>query len=105
MITLDDIHADLHMHTTWSDGKLSVREMAEAARARGRKFIVITDHSQYSTIANGMSVERILEQRDEVRAVDEAMGPDFKVFHGVEMDIRADGNWIIPTKYWRSWIS
>lgn len=91
LITLDDIRADLHMHTTWSDGKHSIREMAEAARDRGRQYIVITDHSQYSSIANGLTPERLLEQQKEVRAVDEAMGPDFRVFHGVEMDIRADG--------------
>jgi DNA polymerase (family X) len=96
LIILDDIRADLHMHTTWSDGLLNVREMAEAARARGRQYIVITDHSQYSTIANGLSVERLLEQQQEVRAVDEAMGPDFRVFHGVEMDIRSDGTLDYP---------
>ncbi len=91
LIVMDDIHADLHMHTVWSDGKLTVREMAEAARERGRKFIVITDHSQYSTIANGLTIDRMMEQQKEVRAVDEAMGPDFRVFHGIEMDIRSDG--------------
>ena len=96
LIVLDDIQADLHMHTTWSDGKLSVREMAEAAKARGRKYIVITDHSQYSAIANGLPVERLLEQQKEVREVDEAMGPDFRVFHGVEMDIRSDGTLDLP---------
>lgn len=96
MIVLGDMQADLHMHTTWSDGKLSAHEMAEAARARGRNYIVITDHSQYSTIANGLSVERLLEQQQEVRQVDEAMGPDFRVFHGVEMDIRSDGTLDYP---------
>lgn len=96
LIVLDDIQADLHMHTTWSDGKLSVREMAEAAKARGRKYIVITDHSQYSAIANGLPVERLLEQREEVQQVAEAMGPDFRVFHGVEMDIRSDGTLDYP---------
>lgn len=96
LITLADIQADLHMHTTWSDGRLSVREMAEAARQRGRKFIVITDHSQYSTIANGLTVERLMEQRKEVQQVDAEMGPDFRVFHGVEMDIRTDGTLDYP---------
>lgn len=96
LITLEDIHADLHMHTTWSDGKLSVREMAEAARERGRKFIVITDHSDYSAIANGLSVERLMEQQEEVRRVDAEMGPDFRVFHGTEMDIRPDGTLDFP---------
>jgi DNA polymerase (family X) len=96
LITLDDIHADLHMHTTWSDGKLSVREMADAAKARGRKFIVITDHSAYSGIANGLSVERLLQQQEEVRHVDAEMSPDFRVFHGTEMDIRTDGTLDFP---------
>ncbi|MBC6935087.1 MAG: DNA polymerase/3'-5' exonuclease PolX [Chloroflexi bacterium] len=96
LIVLGDIQADLHMHTTWSDGRLSIREMAEAARARGRKYIVITDHSQYSTIANGLSVERILRQQEEVRRVDAEMSSDLRVFHGVEMDIRSDGTLDFP---------
>ncbi len=96
LITLADIQADLHMHTTWSDGTLSIRDMAEAARARGRRYIVITDHSHYSTIANGLSVERLLQQQEEIRRVDADMGPDFRVFHGVEMDIRSDGTLDYP---------
>ncbi len=96
LITLNDIQADLHMHTTWSDGTLSVRGMAEEALKRGRKFIVITDHSQYSAIANGLSVERILEQQAEVRQVDAEMGSEIRVFHGVEMDIRSDGTLDYP---------
>jgi DNA polymerase (family 10) len=96
LITLEDIHADLHMHTTWSDGKLSIRDMAEEARARGRKYIVITDHSAYSSIANGLSVERLMSQQEEVRRVDAEMGPDFRAFHGTEMDIRPDGTLDFP---------
>ncbi|MBZ0298250.1 MAG: DNA polymerase/3'-5' exonuclease PolX [Anaerolineae bacterium] len=96
LIVLGDLQSDLHMHTTWSDGHLSIREMAEAAQRRGRKYIVITDHSHYSTIANGLSVERLLEQQQEVRQVDAQMGPDFRVFHGVEMDIRSDGTLDLP---------
>ncbi len=91
LITLDDIRADLHMHTTASDGKASIREMAEAAKARGREYIVITDHSQYSTIANGLDPERLIRQQEDVRKVNDEMGDEFHVFHGVEMDIRADG--------------
>lgn len=96
LITLADIQSDLHMHTTWSDGTLSIREMAEAALRRGRKYIVITDHSQYSAIANGMSVERILSQQEEVRQVDADMQGAIRVFHGVEMDIRSDGELDYP---------
>ncbi len=96
LITLADIRSDLHMHTTWSDGTLSVREMAEQARSRGRQFIVITDHSRSLGIANGLSIERLLEQQAEVRRVDAEMGPDFRVFHGTEMDINADGSMDFP---------
>jgi DNA polymerase (family 10) len=96
LIAITDIRSDLHMHTTWSDGSLSIRGMAEEARLRGRQYIVITDHSQYSTIANGLSIERILQQQAEVRQVDADMGPDFRVFHGVEMDIRSDGTLDYP---------
>jgi DNA polymerase (family 10) len=90
-----DIVADLHMHTTWSDGRFSIREMAEAARALGRTHIVITDHSVGASIANGLSIERLRAQADEVRAVDAAMRP-FRVFHGTEMEIRADGSLDFP---------
>ena len=96
LISEKDIIADLHMHTTWSDGWLSIAEMAEAARARGRQYIVITDHSQSLGIANGLSVERLLEQQKEVRAINDAMGDDFHIFHGVEMDIKADGTLDYP---------
>jgi DNA polymerase (family 10) len=92
LIEITDIRSDLHMHTTWSDGKLSVREMAEIARARGLKHIVITDHSVSLGVANGLSVERLRQQREEIRAVDAEMGPDFRVFQGVELEIRTDGH-------------
>ena len=96
LITMDDMRADLHMHTTYSDGSLSVRGMAEAARARGRQYIVITDHSRSLGIANGLSIERLLQLGEEVRAVNAEMGDDFHVFHGTEMDINADGSLDYP---------
>ncbi|PJF22661.1 MAG: DNA polymerase/3'-5' exonuclease PolX [Phototrophicales bacterium] len=96
LITLDDIQGDLHMHTTWSDGKLSVREMAEAAYQRGCKYIVITDHSRSLGIANGLSIERLLAQQEEVRRVDAEMNGKIRVFHGTEMDINADGGLDFP---------
>ena len=96
LIKLGDIVADLHMHSTYSDGSLTVREMAEAAKARGRQYICITDHSRSLTIANGLSIERLQDQAEEVRQVNEAMGGDFTVFHGTEMDINADGSLDYP---------
>jgi DNA polymerase (family 10) len=91
LVEADDILSDLHMHTTWSDGSLSVLEMARAARDRGLKYIAITDHSISLGIANGLSVERLRQQAAEVKAANEALGPDFRVLHGTEMEIRADG--------------
>ncbi|MDQ7025403.1 MAG: DNA polymerase/3'-5' exonuclease PolX [Anaerolineae bacterium] len=92
LIIISDIQGDLHMHTTYSDGKLSIREMAEAARERGMKYIVITDHSQASVQAGGLKPEEILAQQAEVRQVNDAMGDDLQVLHGVEVDIKADGS-------------
>ena len=95
LITLEDLRADLHMHSTWSDGREDIRAMVGAARARGRQTVVITDHSQYSAIANGLDADRLLRQQLEVRAVDREFA-DMQVLHGVEMDIRADGTLDYP---------
>ncbi len=96
LVTLDDIRYDLHMHTEWSDGTLSVMDMARAARDNGLRMVAITDHSVSLGIANGLSVERLWAQAAEVRAANEALGPDFRVLHGTEMEIRADGTLDYP---------
>lgn len=98
LIQLSDIQADLHMHTVWSDGHASIREMVEAAKARGRKFIVITDHSRSATIANGLTIERLLAQQEEIRKIDAEMGDEISVFHGSEVEIRADGTLDFPNE-------
>lgn len=89
LVAIEDIRSDLHMHTTWSDGGYSIREMVEAARAKGYSHIVITDHSDYLKVANGLSAERLREQIAEVRAVNEEYD-DIEVFCGTEMDILPD---------------
>jgi DNA polymerase (family 10) len=96
LIQIEDIRSDLHMHSKWSDGALSIREMAEAARAHGLRYIVITDHSQSLGVANGLTPERLIEQRKEIRQVDAEMGPDFRVFQGTELEIRTDGRLDYP---------
>jgi DNA polymerase (family 10) len=96
LITREDIHADLHMHTTWSDGAVSIREMAEECKKRGHRFMVITDHSRSLGIANGLSIERLLEQQAEVRRVNDEMAGSIIVLHGTEMDIKADGSLDYP---------
>jgi DNA polymerase (family X) len=92
LIQLEQIVSDLHLHTTWSDGKMSVLEMARAAQANGLQYIVITDHTESLGIANGLSEERLWQQSLEIREADEAMGPDFTILHGAEVEIKADGS-------------
>lgn len=91
LISLEDIKADLHMHTTWSDGANSIEEMAEACRSRGYRYMAITDHSQYLKVANGLTPERLLKQREEIKKVNEKYD-DFTILSGVEMDILPDGS-------------
>lgn len=86
LITLDQIISDLHMHTTWSDGAHTVKEMGEALIKRGYSYGVITDHSQYLKVANGLTPERLKKQRLEIYAFNEEH-PEFRLFAGTEMDI------------------
>lgn len=81
---------DLHSHSDWSDGGSSIEEMARAAHWRGRKYLVLTDHSPRLTIANGLSAERLADQLDVVAEVD-AMYDDFRLLSGIEVDILDDG--------------
>ncbi|MFJ7980829.1 DNA polymerase/3'-5' exonuclease PolX [Lysinibacillus xylanilyticus] len=91
LVKLEDIKADLHMHTTWSDGAYSVAEMGEALIARGYQYSVITDHSQFLKVANGLTPERLTKQRAEIEAFNEAHS-DFHLYAGTEMDILPDGS-------------
>ncbi|QMT18657.1 DNA polymerase/3'-5' exonuclease PolX [Planococcus maritimus] len=91
LVSLDDIRGDLHMHTTWSDGAHSIDEMIDACRERGYEYMVITDHSQYLKVANGLTPERLVEQNEKIR---EANGrhDGIDVMSGTEMDILPDGS-------------
>lgn len=91
LITLDDIKGDFHMHTTWSDGAHSIEEMIEASRTKGYSHIVITDHSNYLKVANGLSKERLLKQMETIKEIN-AKYTDIEVFSGTEMDILPDGS-------------
>ncbi|WP_026572247.1 DNA polymerase/3'-5' exonuclease PolX [Bacillus sp. UNC438CL73TsuS30] len=90
LIELKDIKGDLHMHSTWSDGAQTIEEMVEACRARGYKYMAITDHSQYLKVANGLTRERLLKQREEIKKLNEKYD-DILILSGVEMDILPDG--------------
>ncbi|RMF73197.1 MAG: DNA polymerase/3'-5' exonuclease PolX [Planctomycetota bacterium] len=91
LVTAGDIRGELHMHTTASDGKFSIEEMACAARERGYEYICITDHTASSAIANGLDAERMREHIRAVRAAD-AVLDDITILVGAEVDIRADGS-------------
>lgn len=90
LVTPEQIRSDLHMHTTWSDGGFSIEEMVEACRSKGYSHMVITDHSQYLKVANGLTPERLLKQIEEIREIN-AKYDDIEVFCGTEMDILPDG--------------
>ncbi|HKP87518.1 MAG TPA: DNA polymerase/3'-5' exonuclease PolX [Blastocatellia bacterium] len=95
LIKLEDMRGDFHMHTTWSDGQNSVREMIEAARLRGYEYIAITDHTQSTSIANGNTPEELLEEIKEIEKVASEFD-DIKVFKGAEVDILSDGSLDMP---------
>jgi DNA polymerase (family 10) len=85
------IRGDLHMHTTATDGRNSIREMAEAALACGYRYIAITDHSKNLAMTNGLDEKRALQQAGRIREVDRQMEGRIRVFTGIEVDILADG--------------
>ncbi|QGM29647.1 DNA polymerase/3'-5' exonuclease PolX [Bacillus sp. N3536] len=91
LVTLEDIKGDFHMHTTWSDGAHSIEEMVEACREKGYSHIVITDHSNYLKVANGLSRERLLQQIEAIHVMNEKYS-DIEIFAGTEMDILPDGS-------------
>ncbi|MDX1420961.1 MAG: helix-hairpin-helix domain-containing protein [Rubricoccaceae bacterium] len=99
LLSVEDFRGTLHNHTTASDGAASLREMAEAARALGLEYLGIADHSQSLKIANGLSVERLEAQLDEIAALNaeyEAEGVAFRVFSGSECDILREGELDYP---------
>jgi len=91
LIEESDIRGVLHVHTTWSDGLHSLREMCEYARELGYAYIGITDHSQSAFYANGLKSDRVLAQMDEIDALNAEMGP-FRILKGIESDILNDGS-------------
>lgn len=91
LIEESDIRGDVHMHTHESDGKNSIQEMAEAARARGLRYIAITEHSKNLAMARGLDERRALEHLARIREADRFMDGGIRIFTGIEVDILADG--------------
>jgi DNA polymerase (family 10) len=92
LIELKDIISELHSHSTWSDGKLTIREMAEAAQKHGYKLLAITDHTNSLGIVQGMSPEDVREQRKEIEALAKELGDNIHIIQGAEVEIKSDGS-------------
>lgn len=95
LLELRDLKGDLQMHTKASDGKNTIEEMAEAARALGHEYIAITDHSKAVTVANGLDEKRLVEHIKALRAAD-AKGLGIRILAGSEVDILKNGKLDYP---------
>jgi DNA polymerase (family X) len=90
LVELGDIRGDLHCHTTWSDGRASVEEMARAAQARGYDYLAICDHTPAVGAVPGLDADDVRRQGEEIAAANELLAP-FRVLRGIECDILPDG--------------
>ena len=88
---LGSLRGDCHSHSDWSDGGSPIREMAEAARALGHEYLVLTDHSARLTVAHGLDAERLRAQLDVLAELNEDLEP-FRILTGIEVDILEDGS-------------
>jgi DNA polymerase (family 10) len=110
LVTEADLQGDLHSHSDWSDGSMPVETMAEFARSRGHAYQVMTDHSQSLAIARGLTPDRVEEERKLIRSLNarfeaeektgtappETNAEGFRLLHGCELEIRADGQLDYP---------
>ncbi|OGO21780.1 MAG: hypothetical protein A2Y54_09035 [Chloroflexi bacterium RBG_16_51_16] len=99
LIEVKDIHADLQTHSDWSDGKLSMLEMAKAAAKRGIKVIAFTDHSASLGVTGGLKIEDHKKQAVEIKKIQKQLGDTILVLHASEVEIRADGKLDYPDDF------
>jgi DNA polymerase (family 10) len=95
LVELTEIRGDLHCHTTWSDGKASVLEMGEAARALGYEYLAICDHTTNVRVVPGLDADSVRRQGEEIAAANELLAP-FRLLRGIECDILHDGSLDLP---------
>lgn len=94
-----DIRGVVHAHTTWSDGKYSIKQMAEASMERGYEYLTVTDHSKTAAYAGGLNIDQVKEQWNEIDRLNEELrsdGKEFRIFKGIESDILGDGSLDYP---------
>ncbi|ADB38844.1 helix-hairpin-helix domain-containing protein [Spirosoma linguale] len=92
LVTWDDLKGTLHNHSTWSDGKQSVADMAAYCQKLGLSYFGIADHSKTASYANGLDAERVRQQQLEIDELNKGFGADFRIFKGIESDILGDGS-------------
>lgn len=100
LLAREDLRGDLHAHSTWSDGASTIRQMAERAASLGYEYIAMTDHSPSSRIANGLSVKRLWQKKEEVEKIN-AEGETVRILMGSEVDILPDGSLDYPDEVLR----
>ncbi|MDP5120960.1 MAG: PHP domain-containing protein [Spirosomaceae bacterium] len=91
LVTYDSLKGILHNHSTYSDGKNTLREMAEYCKSLGFEYLGMADHSQTATYAQGLSPAKVLQQQEEIAELNEELGP-FKILKGIESDILMNGS-------------
>lgn len=91
LLEVYELKGDLHVHSHWSDGVNTLEELAMEARRRGYQYLAITDHSKSLHVARGLTEERICEQREEIRRINQRF-TDFRLLAGIEVEIRPDGS-------------
>lgn len=91
LVKLEEVKGDLHCHSKWSEGTMTIKEVAEKARSLGLSYVAITDHSKSLGIAHGLDEERLAEQGKEIDALNRELD-GFTVLKGIECDIKADGS-------------
>ncbi|MGO8946304.1 MAG: DNA polymerase/3'-5' exonuclease PolX [Ktedonobacterales bacterium] len=92
LVTPEDLRGILHVHSTWSDGQATIREMAEATIALGKDYLGITDHSRGAAYAHGLSVEAVFRQHEEIDRLNAEYAGRFRILRGTECDILKDGS-------------
>lgn len=95
LIRFEDLKGTLHNHSTWSDGIHSLKEMALFAKEMGLEYLGICDHSRTAVYANGLSIERVVQQHDEIDSLNRQLAP-FRILKGIESDILGDGSLDYP---------